>query len=378
MNNIASMQTVMNHHLDQYRKHHALSPEQTKACISICRCRTEALGGELMQCEQCDHEQPLYHSCRNRHCPRCQKTASDEWYQKQRRLLLPTHYYHLVFTLPHELNGWGQLHPEEIYHLLFQSAWHTLKAFGSDPKRLDGELGMSAALHTWGQNLSQHIHLHCITPGGAWNSKTQCWHPAKSNYLFPVKALSRHFRGKMVSSLRQFWKEKKLFRINHGFDNVLDKLMAVEWVVYSKPYLKKPETIINYLSRYTHKIALDDSRIIGEDNENVKFRYKDYREGSQKKTMALKAEEFIRRFLLHVLPSGFMRIRHYGYLANSCRSKKLPEIIEGVEKNMGEVNSTSNITGETHSETQRSETPCVTCPKCKEGVMHVIRTLPPK
>jgi len=379
MNNSASMQQVMNHGFAHYAQTHTLSSQQAKVCINISQCRTEVLGGEVLRCQQCETEQTHYHSCRNRHCPKCQKKASQAWCEAQRKQLIPANYYHLVFTLPHDLNGWAQLHPQEIYQMLFQSAWQTLKCFGEDPKRLGGELGTSAILHTWGQNLSQHIHLHCLVPGGAWNSKTQSWHAAKSNYLFPVRALSRCFRGKMISALRQAYEANKLPRIERDFSITLDKLMQQEWVIFSKAYLQRPDTIINYLGRYTHKIAIDDSRILSENAGMVDFAYKDYRDGDRRKHMQLQHDEFIRRFLLHILPSGFMRIRHYGFLANCCRQKKLPQIIEGIEGAPEKAMSTSKTTsGRKVAPTELTENlPCY-CPKCKTGQLNVIKTIPPK
>ena len=232
-------------------------------------------------------------------------------------------YYHLVFTLPHELNGWVQLHPEVIYALLFQVVWKTLKAFGANQKRLNGKLGMTAVLHTWGQTLSQHVHLHCLVPGGALG-KDQHWHPAKSNYLFPVKALSRHYRGNMVSALRSCAKKGKLSRITNPdeIDNVLNQLMRKDWVVYTKHCLNRTDSILGYLARYIHRIAISNQRLIDINNDQIRFSYKDYRD-DQHKVMALQPGEFIRRFLMHVLPKGLMRIRHYGILANRCRQASI-------------------------------------------------------
>jgi hypothetical protein len=225
--------------------------------------------------------------------------------------------------LPHELNGWVQLHPDVIYNLLFQAVWKTLKAFGADRKRLHGQLGVTAVLHTWGQNLSQHVHLHCLIPGGALGEGQQ-WHPAKSNYLFPIQALSRHYRGNLVSALRCSADKGQLKRVTHSdeVDRVLNQLMQKDWVVYSKPCINRTDSVIGYLAGYTHRIAISNQRIIGIDKDQVQFRYKDYR-NNQSKIMALDCNEFIRRFLLHVLPKGLMRIRHYGWLANRCRKASL-------------------------------------------------------
>ncbi|MCP3689347.1 MAG: transposase, partial [Gammaproteobacteria bacterium] len=202
----------------------------------------------------------------------CQYRATEQWRDKQRQSVLPVTYYHLVFTLPHELNGWVQLHPEIIYALLFKAVWKTLKAFGADKKRLNGKLGMTAVLHTWGQTLSQHVHLHCLIPGGAFGDNDQ-WHPAKSDYLFPVKALSRHYRGNLVSALRTSAKKNKLSRVTNPdeVDQKLNTLMQKDWVVYSKHCLNRTDSIIGYLAKYTHKIAISNQRIIDMNNDQVRF-----------------------------------------------------------------------------------------------------------
>jgi hypothetical protein len=232
-------------------------------------------------------------------------------------------YYHLVFTLPHDLNGWVQLHPDIIDAQLFKSVWKTLKAFGADKKRLNGKLGMTAVLHTWGQNLSQYVHLHCLVPGGAL-TKDNHWNQAKSNYLFPVKAFSRHYRGNFVSALRQCANRGELDRVTHSgeVDRLLNQLMEKDWVVYTKHCLNRTDSIIGYLARYTHRIAISNQRLITTDNDQIQFSYKDYNT-DQHKVMALEPDEFIRRFLMHVLPNGLMRIRHYGILANRCRRTSL-------------------------------------------------------
>lgn len=326
MTEATTMQTVLSRFLPAYQQQHRLSPAQGKVCHGIRVCRTPALGGQFMHCDSCDFTQHRYHSCRNRHCPKCQHHASQQWCEQQQQHVLPVNYFHVVFTLPHELNPWVQCHPDVLYQCLFQSVWHTIKTFGDDPKRLNGNMGMTAVLHTWGQNLSQHVHLHCLIPGGALsNDKTQ-WHSAKSNYLFPVKALSKHFRGAMVSALRNAYRKRKLHRLHaNEFTQCLTQLMQRDWVVYSKSYLKKTETIVRYLGRYTHKIALSDSRIKEISNDQVTFHYKDYRD-NKNKCMSFDGKEFIRRFLLHVLPEGLMRIRHYGFLSNRIRKKTLKTI----------------------------------------------------
>lgn len=240
--------------------------------------------------------------------------------------MLSVAYHHLVFTLPDTLNGWVQLHPDLLYRALFASVWATLKCFGEDPKRLGRQLGMTAVLHTWGQTLSQHVHLHCLVPGGVLTGQGH-WKAAKSTYLFPVRALSRHFRGNLVSRLRHRFEAGELYRVTAADADVrLDELMHKEWVVFSRPCETATRQVVNYLARYSRRTAISNQRILAMDEETVSFRYKDYGDGDRQKVMHLDHGEFIRRFLLHVLPKGLMRIRHFGYLANCCRAKRLTQI----------------------------------------------------
>lgn len=370
-----SMQTVLTHHLQHYQHHHRLSPAQGKVCHRMGLCRTQALGGQWLHCDHCGFEQQRYHSCRNRHCPKCQTKASQQWCEKQRQQVLPVNYFHVVFTLPHALNPWVQCHPEVIYRCLFQSVWHTVKTFGRDPKRLNGNMGMTAVLHTWGQNLSQHVHLHCLIPGGALSQDQTQWHPARSNYLFPVKALSRAFRGTMVSALRRAYQNGELHRLDgDAVAQRLDALMQPDWVVYSKAYLKKADTIVRYLGRYTHKIAISDARIKGINDAHVTFAYKDYRDGKDK-LMQLDGKEFIRRFLLHVLPEGLMRIRHYGFLSNRMRKPKLETIRACLQAPMQTASGEQALASEVPGLSASAQ--CA-CPRCRKGYLRVCFEIPAK
>lgn len=262
MSEATGLQAILNQHLPAYQQHHHLNPQQQKVCHHIQQCRTEQLGGLQQQCSHCGFNSPQYHSCRDRHCPQCQGQAQIAWGEKQIQSVLPVNYYHLIFTLPHHLNNWIERHPEVIYQQLFQSVWRTLDRFGQDPKRLNGTLGMTTVLHTWGQNLSRHVHLHCLVPGGAI-SKQGKWNAAKSNYLFPVKALSRHFRGNMVSLLRKASQQGQLKGITRvgEIDQVLDSLMKTEWVVYTKAFLKQPETVVHYFEDGVVSLIYDDRHI---------------------------------------------------------------------------------------------------------------------
>ena len=372
MTESTTMQTVLSRFLPGYQQQRRLSPAQGKVCHAIGACRTEALGGQSVHCDQCDFAQHRYHSCRNRHCPKCQHHATQQWCEQQRQQVLPINYFHVIFTLPHELNPWVQCHPDVLYRCLFQAVWQTIKRFGQDPKRLNGKMGMTAVLHTWGQNLSQHVHLHCLIPGGALSHDQQQWHRAKSNYLFPVKALSRHFRGTMVSALREAHQRGELHRLGaEDIEQGLGQLMAHEWVVYSKAYLKKAETIVRYLGRYTHKIALSDTRIRGIKGDQVTFHYKDYRENKDK-CMQLDGEEFIRRFLMHVLPDGFMRIRHYGFLSNRSRKQKLDTIRACLHSPVQPI----RMDGPTAEALPLSYNNRCPCPKCHAGYLQTRYEIP--
>jgi hypothetical protein len=292
------------------------------------------------------------------------------WSERQQDNLLPVSYYHLVFTLPHQLNGWVQLHPQVLYRLLFQAAWATLKTFGQDPKRLGGELGMTAVLHTWGQNLSQHVHLHCLVPGGALQASGH-WQAARSNYLFPVKALSGYFRGKMVSLLRRSAKKGELHRVTRTdeIDTVLNALMDEAWVVYTKACLNHARTVVTYLGRYTHRIAITNARVLVVDDEGVLMRYKDYRDGNRNKTMRLGGVEFVRRYLMHILPKGLMRIRNFGFLANRCRKVKLTTIRNALAIALevpAEAEATLDI--------GKSD---FLCKRCREGQMRIVGEIAP-
>jgi hypothetical protein len=303
----------------------ALNPQQLKVFQHLCDCRQLEAGSETYACETCGYEETIARSCRDRHCPGCQYRATLRWCEARRADVIPVNYFHLVFTLPSQLNSWVSCYGSVIYRLLFESVWSTLSTFGRAPKRLDGQLGMLAVLHTWGQTLVRHVHLHCLIPGGALTNEGR-WNAARSNYLFPVKALSRQYRGRMVSGLREASNQGLLSRIpDDEIDTTLNSLMQTEWVVYSKAVSYGHDRLIDYLGRYTRKIAISQSRIRHFDGEQVSLDYRDYRDG-QKKQMCLSALELVRRFALHILPKGFMRVRYYGFLANAVRRQKLNQI----------------------------------------------------
>jgi hypothetical protein len=366
----ADLQTVLNRFLPSYRQARGLTPRAAEVCRHIQACRTEVLGGVRLHCDQCGYEQPWYGACRDRHCPKCQWRATEAWTAKQCAAVLPVTYYHLVFTLPHDLNPWVARHPAVIYRRLFQAVWATLKAFGADPKRLGGQLGATLVLHTWGQRLGRHVHLHGLVPGGALDAAGG-WHPARSTYLFPDRALARGVRGRLVSLLRKAYAQGELPRLSDPgeVETMLDALMAQDWVVYTKPWLRRPETVIGYLARYTFRTALSDARIQGVGEEQVDLAYKDYRDHDRWKTLRLSGEELIRRFLLHVLPKGLMRIRHYGLLANRCRRQKLAQI----RAVLGQAEAAPA------SEAADGESPSSSwpCPRCHRGQLRTIAVLEP-
>jgi len=364
----ASLQAVIHACLGELAGERRLSPRQWQDCHDLGACRTPALGGFALACDTCPERPFLYHACRDRHCPRCQRRVSEAWCERQRAAVLPVIYHHLVFPLPHVLDGWVQVHPKAIYDLLFETVWATLSAFGADPKRLDGQLGMTAVLHTWGQTLVRHVHLHCLVPGGALGADGH-WHPARSTYLFPVRALSRHFRGGFVSRLRRAREAGTLPRLTEAaVDAMLDALMGTEWVVYSKPCITHTETVVDYLGRYSHRIALSDRRLLSFEDGEVELADKDYGDG-RNKVMTLAGSELQHRFLLHVLPKGFMRVRHFGFLANRCRARRLSEIRAALAAPPPEA-----------AESTEKPVPFdgYRCPKCRRGRLHVIRRLPPQ
>jgi len=367
---------IVKRFLPDVRQHQTLSPQQASACQNILNCHTAKLGGLDYQCDQCAQHYPRYHSCRHRHCPQCQQKASALWVEKRSKDVLPVTYFHLVFTLPHELNGWAKLHPEIIYHLLFQCTWQTLNDYSQNNHLLQGTLGMISVLHTWGQNLMQHIHLHCLIPGGALDSN-QSFKTSRRKYLYPHRVLAKIFRGKMVSALRRAWKAGKLHRIVSPvqLDEVLSKLMQKDWVINTKPHINTPETVMRYLGRYTYRTAISLSRIKSVDQTSVHFQWLDYRD-HQKKIMTLTGREFLQRFLLHILPKGFMRIRHFGYLANRVRVEKLNTIRACIEN-------TSTVKTKHEEQDQDvpikldSERPDV-CPQCKTGHLKLVGKILPE
>ncbi len=326
--------------------------QQHKVMRAVELCRTAELGGHVSKCEHCGKIEQYYNSCRNRHCPGCQAVVKEKWLEARQADLLPVEYFHVVFTLPHQLNTLANSNPKIIYDLLFQSAWETIKALGYDPKRLNGEMGMLSILHTWGQNLSQHIHIHCLIPNGALNQDKNKWHQGKRGFLFPIKVMSQLFRGIYVSRLRKAYEKEQLIFEGHAkplqsqqaFTALLNELMASPWVIYSKQPFAGPEQVLNYIGRYTHKIAITNTRIMSCKDGIVRFKWRDYSDNNKNKIMALEVNEFIRRFLQHALPPSYVRIRHHGFMANRTREKKITAIRTILQANKPDKNKSDTKT----------------------------------
>ncbi|MCI0721482.1 MAG: IS91 family transposase [Acidobacteria bacterium] len=311
--------------------HASLSRVQHRALRAIQQCRTAALGGHLEQCDRCGHQVISYNSCRNRHCPKCQSLAKAAWLAARQAELLPVPHFHVVFTLPERLAPLVLQNARLLYNLLFQASSQTLLRIAADPKHLGARIGFLAILHTWGQNLLHHPHLHCVAPGGGLAPDGRRWVGCRPGFFLPVRVLSRLFRGLFLAGLQQAFDQGKLQF--HGqlqplasapaFVQWLQDCRQTEWVVYAKPPFGGPAQVLDYLGRYTHKVAISNHRLLRLQDGQVSFSWKGYRHGHRKKVLTLQATEFLRRFLLHILPEGFVRIRHFGLLANRHRAENL-------------------------------------------------------
>jgi hypothetical protein len=340
---------------------------EQKVMRAVSVCRTQELGGHLDRCDACGFERPAYNSCRNRHCPKCQSLAKAQWLEKQTSELLPVGYFHLVFTLPHEFNRLILANKKIVLSFLFKAVSETLLEFGQT--RLKGTLGIITVLHTWDQTLKDHFHLHCLVPAGALSFDRSRWIAARKNFLFPVKALSRVFQGKFLAMLQQACDKGKIPPAN----NEIKSSRRKNWVVYAKKPFGSPQKVLDYLGRYTHRVALSNDRILDIENGQVNFSYRDRKDGDRKKALPLDAHEFIRRFLLHVLPDGFMRIRHFGFLAN--RSKK--QALAQCRKLLGANPALAQIPKQSAKDLLLRVTgiDLSRCPNCQKGTMIVIGEL---
>jgi hypothetical protein len=373
---------------EDYRQQHgaSMSVGQRRVMTAIEVCRTAVLGGHLERCDQCAYERNAFNSCRDRHCPKCQCLARAQWIEDRQSELLQCEYFHVVFTVPEEIAAIAYQNKEVVYGILFQATAETLKTIAADPKHLGAEIGFFAVLHTWGQNLQVHPHLHCVVPGGGLSPDGQRWVPCRPGFFLPVRVLSSLFRRLFLESLQkafdsgklQFFSALESLRERDAFAQLLARVKACEWVVYAKRPFAGPEQVLDYVGRYTHRVAISNNRLLDIENNQVRFQWKDYRHGEQSKTMALSADEFIRRFLLHVLPDGFQRIRYYGYLGNRYRRDKLQQCrrVLGMPTPLAQTDASlqkkdyrdryEELTG--HSLHQ--------CPQCCQGHMRVVKILP--
>jgi len=373
---------IFRRHIGDYRRQYHMSKEHYEVVYDILSCRTAYLGGHLEKCDHCGLERPAYNSCRNRHCPKCQSLTKERWLQARKAELLPVIYFHSVFTLPHELNAVILCNKKLMLTILFKATSKTLQAFGKNPANgLGGKIGFITFLHTWDQKLLDHFHLHCLIPGGALAEDKSAWIKCPNDYLFSQSALSLVFRGKFMDYFNQAYQKGELifvgtsekFGTKSGFNQLKAELWAKNWVVDIADPIDRPENVLEYVGRYTHRVAISNDRLICLKDGKVTFAYKN-RETKKMQTITLEAVEFIRRFLLHVLPKGFMRIRHYGFLANRCKRENLLKcrqhlnvslkFCEAEEKSIQQL--MLELTG--FDITQ--------CPKCKKGTMKKISDLP--
>jgi len=373
---------IFRRHIGDYLKKYKMPPEHYKVVYDILNCRSAYLGGRIERCDHCNSERIVYNSCRNRHCPKCQTITKERWLRAREAELLPVKYFHNVFTLPHTLNPLILCNKAIMLGFLFKAAAETLIQFGHNPENgLCGKLGIIAILHTWTQTLMDHFHLHCLVPGGALSEDGRMWLDCRDQFLFPVKALSKVFRGKFISYLEDAFEKNQLrfpgntsgLKSPKGFRKLVNQLWSKNWVVYTKEPINRPEWVLDYLGRYTHRIAISNHRICGFSNGQVTFTVKN-RKRKTTETLTLDAVEFIRRFLLHVVPKRFIRIRHYGFMANRCKKKNIsicrsllglrPEIPPVDKKTTSEI--MQELTG----------VDLTRCPCCKTGRMKLFHEIP--
>ncbi|HDH04416.1 MAG TPA: IS91 family transposase [Nitrospirae bacterium] len=379
--NIQEVADIFRMHGKEYRAKHSLPLSHLKVMQSIEVCRTSYLGGHVEKCRLCGFRKPSYNSCRNRHCPKCQSLTKAKWLEARKSELLPVGYFHDVFTLPHKLNPLILNNKKTLFNILLKSVSETLLQFGKN--NISGKLGFLCILHTWEQTLMDHFHLHCVIPAGALSFDGRKWIPIREDFLFDVKALSIVFRKKFVDYLKSARKNSDLvfpgktaiLQTERGFSRFIDSLMEHRWVVWAKEPFAGPEQALEYLGRYTHRVAISNNRILNVKDGRVTFTYRDRKRGNIQRTKTIDAEEFIRRFLLHVLPGGFMRIRHFGFLANRCKKDNIQRIreLKGVSETVTEK--TKKTTEELMLEL--TGTDITMCPCCRKGTMMVIAEITP-
>ncbi len=374
---------IFHQHGAAYRIDHALPLNHLRAMRAVEVCRTAVLGGHKDRCDSCGHIEISYNSCRNRHCPKCQTLQKEKWIEARSDDLLPIQYFHVVFTIPSELNPLVIMNQKVMYDLMFRSVSETLTELSDNPKHLGARIGFMCVLHTWGQNLMDHPHIHCVVTGGGLSQKGKHWISCRKKFFIPVRVMSALFRGKFLSYLKSTFEAGDLIFPGgighlgepHAFERYRRQFYNKKWVVYCKPPFDGAEGVLQYLGRYTHRIAISNNRIISIDGGNVSFRWRDYSDGDKQKTMTLKADEFIRRFLLHVLPNRYVRIRHFGLLANRKRKDNIALCRELLNAHA--------ITKEESRETWQAQLLRITgidvfaCPVCQKGRMFRVDELPP-
>jgi len=366
------LQHIFQQYGDAYRNANILTAEQLKALKAILTCRTAAQGAHVDRCDECGFEQISYNSCRNRHCPKCQTFAKEEWIDRQKQNLIDRRYFHVVFTIPAELRPLFYQNQDKLYSLLFKAASETLQELCADKKFLGAKPGITVVLHTWGQNLSYHPHLHCIVTGGGL-TELGTWKDSRKKFFLPVKVLSRKFRGKLLYYLKkedlEFYGSLDHLNDANQFSAFFQDMYCKDWVVYCKPPFGNAQKVIDYLGRYTHRVAISNNRLIDMSDGSVTFNWRDYSDGNKQKTMKVAADEFIRRFLFHILPNGFRKIRHFGLFASRDKKKRLAlckrltgtRISEVIESTLERL---VRIFGENFN----------LCPVCKSG--HLSRASP--
>lgn len=366
--------------------HGPLPGHHYKVVNAILACHTSALGGHVYRCESCGHEKITYNSCRNRHCPSCQALARAEWVDNRMKELLPVPYFHVVFTIPSALNPFALRNKEAFYAILFQAASETLHTLANDPKYLGASIGFIAILHTWGQNLLDHPHLHCVVPAGGLSASCARWKKVPyGKFLFPVKVMSSLFKGKLLDLFKAAVGRKEIlfhgalaaFQMPFKFRELLDSLYKTGWVVYAKPPFAGPKAVLKYLGRYTHRIAIANSRLVRLTDTHVSFKWKDYADANEQKIMTLTHAEFIRRFLMHVVPSGFVRIRYYGFLSQAVKKEKLSQCMKllGVKPLVPLSDDIDKRSWDLLLKELRGEDP-LRCPVCSKGRLVPYREIP--
>ncbi len=377
------MADIFRRYADDYRRSHAVSYQQLKVMRHIEICRTAVLGGHVEQCDQCAFELIAYNSCRDRHCPKCQTLTKEQWLNDRKAELLPCGYFHLVFTLPHDLNPIILSNKKTALNILFAAVNQTLQAFAKDPQwRLEGRIGFISVLHTWSQTLIDHFHLHCLIPAGALSFKKDKWIPASDNYLFKITSLALEFKKRYLNLLSTaylkdqliFTKKTAALKSKPNFQQLINCVSKKKWIAYAKRPFAGPQQVLEYLGRYTHRVAISNNRIISIDNGRVTFTYKDRQKDNEIKKMTLDADQFIRRFLLHVLPKGFFKIRYFGFLAHTNKKKDIPLIRKLIDPDATLPEKINESISEMMLRLTGIDISC--CPNCKKGKMIRIRKLP--